>query len=80
MVGVGILKGLTETALNFFGSYVRKDRLTTIQFPEERAPRIEATRNFPFLVYDGDDAMAGLLLHLRKGMPAQVHPDRQKHR
>jgi len=60
MVGVGILKGLTETALNFFGSYVRKDRLTTIQFPEERAPRIEATRNFPFLVYDGDDAMAGL--------------------
>ncbi len=60
MVGVGILKGLTETARNFLGSFVRKDRLTTIQFPEERAPRIEATRNFPFLVYDGEDAMAGL--------------------
>jgi NADH-quinone oxidoreductase subunit I len=60
MLGVGILKGLTETARNFFGSYVDKDRLTTIQFPEERAPRIEASRNFPFLVYDGADPMAGL--------------------
>jgi len=60
MLGVGILKGLTETARNFFGSYVNKDRLTTIQFPEERAPRIEASRNFPFLVYDGTDAMQGL--------------------
>ena len=60
MLGVGILKGLTETARNFFGSYVNKDRLTTIQFPEERAPRIEASRNFPFLVYDGTDPMQGL--------------------
>ena len=60
MLGVGILKGLTETARNFFGSYFHKERLTTIQFPEERAPRIEASRNFPFLVYDGPDAMAGL--------------------
>ena len=60
MLGVGILKGLGETARNFFGSFVRKERLTTIQFPEERAPRIEATRNFPFLVYDGADPMAGL--------------------
>jgi len=60
MVGVGILKGLAETARNFLGSFVRKDRLTTIQFPEERAPRIEASRNFPFLVYDGADPMEGL--------------------
>jgi NADH-quinone oxidoreductase subunit I len=60
MLGEGILKGLAETARNFFGSYVHKDRLTTIQFPEERAPRIEASRNFPFLVYDGTDPMAGL--------------------
>ena len=60
MLGEGILKGLAETAKNFFGSYVSKDRLTTIQFPEERAPRIEASRNFPFLVYDGTDPMAGL--------------------
>jgi len=60
MLGEGILKGLAESARNFFGSYVSKDRLTTIQFPEERAPRIEASRNFPFLVYDGTDPMAGL--------------------
>ena len=60
MVGDGLLKGLVETARNFFGSYVEEDRLTTIQFPEERAPRIEAARNFPFLVYDGSDPQAGL--------------------
>ncbi len=60
MLGNGLLKGLTETARNFFGSYVDKDRLTTIQYPEERAPRIEASRNFPFLVYDGTDPQAGL--------------------
>jgi NADH-quinone oxidoreductase subunit I len=60
MLGTGILKGLAETARNFFGSYFQKDRLTTVQFPEERLPRIEATRNFPFLVYDGADAEQGL--------------------
>jgi len=60
MLGVGILKGMAETARNFLGSYVSKDRLTTVQFPEERAPRIEASRNFPFLVYDGADPEAGL--------------------
>jgi NADH-quinone oxidoreductase subunit I len=60
MFGVGILKGLVETARNFFGSFVSKDRLTTVQFPEERAPRIEASRNFPFLVYDGVDPQEGL--------------------
>jgi len=60
MLGAGILKGLAETARNFLGSYVSKDRLTTVQFPEERAPRIEASRNFPFLVYDGTDPQEGL--------------------
>ena len=60
MLGEGILKGLTETARNFFGSYVNKDRLTTVQFPEERLPQIEATRDFPFLVYDGSDPEQGL--------------------
>jgi NADH-quinone oxidoreductase subunit I len=58
--GNGILKGLTETARNFLGSYVGKDRLTTIQYPEERLPQIEATRDFPFLVYDGPDWHAGM--------------------
>lgn len=60
MLGEGIIKGLAETARNFFGSYVRKERLTTVQYPEQRLPQIEATRNFPFLVYDGADPDAGL--------------------
>lgn len=60
MLGEGILQGLVETARNFFGSYVEKDRLTTVQYPEERLPQPEATRDFPFLLYDGDDPVAGL--------------------
>ena len=60
MLGEGILKGFAETAKNFLGSYVSKDKLTTVQFPEERLPQAEATRNFPFLVYDGSDWEAGL--------------------
>jgi len=60
VLGEGILRGLAETARNFLGSYVSKDRLTTVQFPEERLPHIEAARNFPFLVYDGADWQQGL--------------------
>ena len=60
MLGNGILKGLTETARNFFGSYVSKDRLTTVQYPEEKLPQIESSRNFPFLVYDGAEWDAGM--------------------
>ena len=60
MLGEGILKGLGETARNFAGSFVSADRLTTVQYPEERIAPIEATRYFPFLVYDGADWEAGL--------------------
>ena len=60
MLGEGILKGMAETARNFFGSYVTEDRLTTVQYPEERVPHQEAARNFPFLVYDGEDWQQGL--------------------
>src|SRR5437867_10300138 len=60
MYGEGILKGMAETARNFVGSYVSEDRLTTVQYPEERIPQKEAARNFPFLVYDGKDPQAGL--------------------
>jgi NADH-quinone oxidoreductase subunit I len=60
LLGEGIIKGLAETARNFFGSYVRKERLTTVQYPEQRLPQIEAARNFPFLVFDGSDRDAGL--------------------
>ena len=38
----------------------RTDRLVTVQYPEERLPQQEAARNFPFLVYDGDDWQKGL--------------------
>ena len=60
MFGEGLLKGMAETARNFLGSYVSKDRLTTVQFPEERVAPIEASRNFPFLVYDGGDWQQGM--------------------
>ena len=58
--GQGLLQGLAETARNFLGSYVSRDRLTTVQYPEERLPVQEAARNFPFLVYDGEDWEKGL--------------------
>ncbi len=60
MLGEGIIKGLLETARNFAGSYVSKERLTTVQYPEEREPLPEASRVFPFLVYDGSDWLAGM--------------------
>jgi len=60
MIGTGILKGMGVTARNFFGSYFEKDRLTTVQYPEERNPLPENYRNFPFLVFDGQEAHDGL--------------------
>ena len=60
MIGTGILKGMAVTARNFVGSYFEKDRLITVQYPEERNPLPENYRNFPFLIHDGNDAEAGL--------------------
>jgi NADH-quinone oxidoreductase subunit I len=60
LLGDGILKGMAETARNFFGSYVSKERLTTVEYPEHRIPTAEAARVFPFLVYDGADWEAGM--------------------
>jgi NADH-quinone oxidoreductase subunit I len=60
MLGEQIIKGLAVTAKNFALSYVDKERLPTIQYPEERQKLPEATRNFPFLVYDGDEWLKGL--------------------
>ncbi len=54
MIGTGVLKGMAVTARNFFGSYFEKERLITVQYPEERSPLPENYRNFPFLVYDND--------------------------
>ena len=47
MLGEQIIKGMAVTAKNFFGSYVSKDRLTTVQYPEERLPQKENARQFP---------------------------------
>jgi NADH-quinone oxidoreductase subunit I len=60
LFGEGILKGLAETARNFFGSFVSAERLTTVEYPEQRIAPFEAARVFPFLVYDGEDWLAGL--------------------
>ena len=60
MLGEAIVKGMAVTAKNFFGSYVSKERLTTVQYPEERLAPKENTRQFPFLVFDGDDWEKGL--------------------
>jgi NADH-quinone oxidoreductase subunit I len=60
MIGTGILKGMAVTLRNFAGSYFEKDRLITVQYPEERIPLPENYRNFPFLIYDGEDPLAGL--------------------
>jgi len=60
LLGEGIIKGLAETAKNFAGSFVSAERLTTVQYPDERIAPIENTRDFPFLVYDGGDWLAGM--------------------
>ena len=51
---------MAVTARNFVGSYFEQERLITVQYPEERDPLPENYRNFPFLVFDGNDPEAGL--------------------
>src|SRR3954465_13571586 len=61
MLGTGLVKGFVETARNFVGTYTDPEaRLTTVEYPEERIPLKEASRQFPFLVFDGTDGQAGL--------------------
>src|SRR5580704_4985665 len=60
MLGKGIIKGMAETARNFVGSYHDEARLTTVEYPEQKVPAKENARNFPFLVFDGNDPMKGL--------------------
>jgi NADH-quinone oxidoreductase subunit I len=51
---------MAETARNFVGSFVSKERLTTVEYPEQRIPTVENARVFPFLVYDTPDWETGL--------------------
>jgi NADH-quinone oxidoreductase subunit I len=60
MLGEGIIKGMAETARNFVGSYTDAARMTTVEYPEQKIPAKENARNFPFLVFDGNDPMQGL--------------------
>lgn len=61
VAGAGILQGLAQTAKNFVGSFTRpEERLVTIEYPEQRQTLPENSRQFPFLVYDGDDPETGL--------------------
>lgn len=57
--GWGLLQGLAVTGRNMVESFYKKERMTTVQYPEERAPISPNFRNFPFLVFD-DDPTAGL--------------------
>jgi hypothetical protein len=72
MIGTGIAKGLVQTAKNLIGTYTDKERLPTIEYPDERQTLPEASRQFPMLVFDGDEAMKGLRC------TAQVHLHRQE--
>jgi NADH-quinone oxidoreductase subunit I len=61
MLGKGLLQGLAVTAKNFVGSFHDPERLTTIEYPEQKAKIPETYRNFPFLVSeDGADPMGTL--------------------
>jgi NADH-quinone oxidoreductase subunit I len=58
--GTGLLKGMAVTAKNLIGSYYDPNRLTTMQYPEERAKMVEQFRSYPFLVFDGTDSLDGM--------------------
>ena len=60
MLGEGILKGLAETAKNFAGSFVVKERLTTVEYPEERCHCRRRRGIFPSSCTTGADWEAGL--------------------
>ncbi|HUJ11103.1 MAG TPA: 4Fe-4S dicluster domain-containing protein [Verrucomicrobiae bacterium] len=60
-LGKGLLEGMAVTARNFVGSYFDKERLVTVQYPEERVQVPENSRTFPFLVYDDDKDRVGTM-------------------
>jgi NADH-quinone oxidoreductase subunit I len=59
--GKGLLEGMAVTARNFVGSYFDKERLVTVQYPEERVQVPENSRTFPFLVFDDDKDKVGTM-------------------
>ena len=59
MLGTGLLKGLAVTAKNFVGSFHDPKRYTTVEYPEQPTKLPENYRNFPFLVFDGEQPIDG---------------------
>ena len=55
MLGEGITERDWQRQRGISRQLPSKDRLTTVEYPEERLPRWRPSRNFPFLVYDGAD-------------------------
>ena len=60
LIAKGILQGMAVTAKNFIKSYYDKERLPTVEYPEEKSTINQFTRNIPFLVYEGEDAIEGM--------------------
>lgn len=59
-LGWGIVQGMVVTGMNWVRSYFDAKRLITVEYPEQKMPLPENSRNFPFLVFDGDNAEANL--------------------
>ena len=60
LIAKGILQGMAVTAKNFIQSYYKKERLPTVEYPEEKSTVNQFTRNIPFLVYEGEDPIEGM--------------------
>ena len=84
MIGTGILKGMAVTARNFVGSYFEKERLITVQYPEERSSTSGKLSKFSVLDLRRQRSARGIALrgvqNLREGMSAAVHLHRQERR
>src|ERR1044071_2709402 len=61
MLGSGLLQGLKVTAKNLVGSFHDPARLTTVEYPEQKAKLPENYRNFPFLVSENATDPLGTL-------------------
>ena len=61
MLGTGLLQGLAVTAKNLVGSFHDPERLTTVEYPEQKTKLPENYRNFPFLVSENATDPMGTL-------------------
>ena len=77
MIGTGIFKGMAVTVRNFAGSYFEKERLTTVQYPEERSSSSGKLSEFSVPDLRRQRSARGSALRglqdLRERMSAAVH-------